>query len=158
MASKVLPISLLSVGFLLAIVGYFLIGFQCPYSFVSTIMTGRIALLGIFIPYKWILGVVVCLLLYSFLLMTRQNENPKDLRHFADPTLLVMVSIGIASIGFLAAYYPCPIPMDLWSLLALEVPLGPIIFPYGIVLVIAVCILLLAAYTHAKSKRSAHLS
>jgi len=155
MAAKFIPVSLLSVGTALVVGGYFLIGFHCPYSFVSTIMTGRILLLGILIPYKWILGVAVYLLLLLLRLWTRDEEVSKHIKSFADPALLVLVGIGIASIGFLAAYYPCPFPLDLWSLLMLEVPFGPVALPYGIVLGVAACVLLFACYAHAKSKRNA---
>ena len=155
MATKLIPISLLSVGTALAVVGSFLIGFHCPYSFVSTIMTGRILLLGSLIPYKWILSVAASLLLLSLRLWTKAEEASEQIKPFADPVLIILVGLGIALIGFLAAYYPCPFPLDFWSLLMLEVPFGAVALPYGIILGVAACVLLFACYVHAKSKRSA---
>ena len=154
MAIKLIPISLLSVGTALAVVGYFLIGFHCPYSFVSTIMTGRILLLGILIPYKWILSVAICLLLLSLRLWSNAEVASRQIKPFADPALIVLAGIGIALIGFLTAHYPCPFPLDLWSLLMLEVPFGAVALPYGIILGVAACVLLFACFVHAKSKRS----
>src|SRR5262245_3685251 len=89
MATKFIPIWLLSVGAALLVVGYFLIGFHCPYSFLSTIMTGRIVLLGILIPYKWILGVAAYLLLLSLRLWTKREEASELPKPFADPALIM---------------------------------------------------------------------
>jgi hypothetical protein len=145
----------------LTVAGYFLIGFHCPYGFVATVMTGRIRVSGIWggVPYKWILAIAVCLILHTFYIWTRRNDDPKLAKQpFADPALFVCLSVGLAIVGFLALTYPCPVPMDLWVLLGLEIYLEgigiPVGIPYGAILALAAGLLFYAVYARARQKRA----
>jgi hypothetical protein len=160
--NRIAPILNLVAAAILTVTGYFLIGFHCPYGFIATIMTGRIQVSGIWggVPYKWILAIAVCLVLHTFYVWTRRNDDPKRaMQQFADPALFMCLSVALATVGFLALSYPCPIPMDLWVLLGLEVDLDgigiPVGIPYGAILALAAGLLLYAFYARARQKRVA---
>ena len=156
MTKRIPPILPLVSGIALATAGFFLIGFSCSYTFVSTIMTGRIMVPGIWggVPYKWILAVAVYLILYAFYDWTRRKNATHATKPAADPLLLMSLSMGVAVVGFLATNYPCPVPIDPWLILMLEVHLGAIGIPYAAILALAIGLLLYAGYAHTKKTRA----
>jgi hypothetical protein len=151
MTFKLKPALIFSTGIAVGLIGYFLIGFHCPFGFVATVMSGRITIPGImFLPYKWVLAVAVYLMLHGLYGWLRQNEESRRGAYTLNsPALLGLLGVGVALIGFLTVYYPCPYPIDLWMLLMLEAPLG---VPYGAVLILGIGLMLYAAYALARRK------
>lgn len=148
---------MLTAAIVLAVVGYFLISFSCSYTFVSTIMTARITVPGIWMfPYKEVLAIAAYLILHALYVWARPKGDTNHTKPPRDPLLFVILSGGVAVIGFLLIDYPCPNVIDLWLLLRLPVQLALVslpYIPYGGVLVLAACLLLYAAYARATQKR-----
>jgi hypothetical protein len=140
----------------LAVAGFFMIGFVCPFTFISTIMTGRIKLPGVWywLPYKWVLALAVYSILSALYVWIQQDRTAsRAAKPLAEPLLFVFLSVGVATIGFLELDYPCPFAIDFWLLIQLEPPLGEIGFPYGWILTLAICLLFYAIYLRATQKR-----
>jgi hypothetical protein len=111
-------------GVALAIAGWMLVSFWCPYGVVASMMTGRIPVPGlrVWLPYPWVLMSSVCLLLYAVYLWAGLDRAKPALRQ---PLLFGLLGVGVAAIGFLDLYYPCPVRIDLPLLLELAVRRGP---------------------------------
>src|SRR4029077_13847174 len=110
------------------------------------------------VPYRWVISVAVYLVLYASYAWGQDISPKRAAKPLADPSLLMVLSVGVAVLGFLASYYPCPVSMDLWLLLTLEVDLGVVSVPYGAIFSLAIVLLLCAAYSRAQQKRAANLS
>jgi hypothetical protein len=155
--TRIPALAILAAGVALAVAGFFLIGFACRFTFISTIMTGRIKLPGIWywLPYKWVLAAAVYLILNALYVWMRHKRTPSPaVTPWADSLLFAFLGVGVATIGFLQLDYPCPYAIDLWLLLELEAPLGSVGIPYKWILTLAACLLLYAAYVRAMQKRA----
>jgi hypothetical protein len=147
----------LAAAVVMAVIGYFAIVFSCPYSVLSTIMTGRVMVPGVVlgVPYRTLLAVDISVILWAIYAWARGLGPRRPAKPFADPPLLATVGVGIALIGFLSVIYPCPYAMDMWLLFALDIPVGGIFIPYWGVLAAAAGLLLYAMSLRAMRKRSA---
>ncbi len=143
-----LPALLLIAGIALALAGYFGIVFSCPYGVVATIMTAYVKIPGmlVLIAYKRILAVAVVFILYAiYLWMRRRGSQQTNIG-------LATVGVGVAVIGFLTVNYPCPYPISLSMLLNFDAEFAGLTLPFWVIVVLAACILLYAAYAWAKKR------
>lgn len=140
-------------GLVVALAGYFAIGFACRYGLVATMMTGQVIVPGLpfWLPYRRILSIAVCLILYAIYLWRRGTSEPG-----AAKTSLAsaIIGIGLAAVGFLSVSYPCPASISLPMLLQLEIWVGNFSLPYWPILAVAACLLLYAAFVRTNSARS----
>jgi hypothetical protein len=143
------PILLLALGAGIAVAGYWLIFISCPYSILSTAMTGAIKVPGtwMLLPYRWVLSIAVYLALRAVYLAARGGSKPRK----GDPLLLAVLGVGIAVIGFLAVDYPCPYAIGTW-ILQLEASIAGLRVPYLWILALAVWVMLYAAYVWFKPR------
>lgn len=150
-------ILILAAAVLVAMIGYFTIVFFCPYSILSTIMTGRVMVPGVVlgVPYRTILAVDISVILWAIYAWTRGLGPSRPAKPFADPPLLAAVGVGLALIGFLSVIYPCPYTMDLNLFLMLDIPVGGIFVPYWGVLAAAAGLVLYAMGLRAMRNRGA---
>jgi hypothetical protein len=143
------PIVFLALGLALALAGFFAIGFACRYGLVATIMTGQIILPGLpfWLPYKRILSIAVCLILYAIYLWARGRTGAKA----ADKSLAVaIIGVGVAAVGFLSVSYPCPYSIGLSMLLQLDVWIGEFSVPHWLFIAVAAGLLLYAAFVRTR--------
>jgi hypothetical protein len=148
--ASVKPIGFLALGLAIALAGFFAIGFACRYGLVATIMTGQIILPGLpfWLPYKRILSIAVCLILYAIYLWARGRAGSEA----ANKSLAIaIIGVGVAAVGFLSVSYPCPYGIGLSMLLHLEIYVGEFGFPYWILLAVAAGLLLYAAFVRTRS-------
>lgn len=137
-------------GLGLAIAGWMLVSFWCPYGVVSSMMTGRIPVpgIGVWVPYPWVLMSSVYLVLYAVYLWAGLDLAKIPLRQ---PLLFVLLGVGVAAFGFLDLYYPCPVRIDLALLLDLEAPIAGIAIAYKWILALADVLLAYAGIVNVRS-------
>ena len=150
---SVKSIVLLAAGLVVALAGFFAIGFACRYGLLATIMTGQVIVPGLpfWLPYRRILSLAVCLILCAIHLWMRGRSGPGAASK--SPTIAI-IGIGLAAVGFLSVSYPCPVGLSLPMLLQLGVWLGDFSIPYWLILALAACLLLYAAFVHTNGTRS----
>jgi hypothetical protein len=143
----------LAAGLVIALAGFFAIGFACRYGLLATIMTGQVIVPGLpfWLPYRRILSLAVCLILYAIHLWMRGRSDPDAA---SKSPAIAIIGIGLAAVGFLSVSYPCPVGLSLPMLLQLDVWFGDVSIPYWLILALAVCLLLYAAFVRTNGTRS----